>query len=180
VRDLRRSHVEGSTANRRLAISESISSDYNGLRRHVKQYSFACNFKWLSYKQSPVPARVATLSQHLFYEPQPRFGAASWQLRVDFARSRKPVAGALIPQRRRSRQVLRRLRSSAGMRKHRSFAEGSANGSDQLRGGRRTINDNPRRLTAPEVIDQDGLMPFRFLRRLLYTLRQTCRSRLQY
>jgi hypothetical protein len=38
---------------------------------------------------------------------------------------------------------------------------------DQLRGGRRTINDNPRRLTAPEVIEQDGLMPFRFLRRLL-------------
>jgi hypothetical protein len=49
-------------------FSESIFSDLNGLRRPVKLCYFSCKFKWLSYKQQAMPARVATLSQHLFCE----------------------------------------------------------------------------------------------------------------
>ena len=51
------------------AISFPVSGHFNGLRRPVKRYSFSTNFKGLRYKRQAVKARVATLSQHLFYEP---------------------------------------------------------------------------------------------------------------
>jgi hypothetical protein len=38
-------------ANPADAISESVLSDFNGLRRLVKHYTFSPNFKGLSYKR---------------------------------------------------------------------------------------------------------------------------------
>jgi hypothetical protein len=43
---------------------------------HVKRSHFSPNFKCLSYKQQPLPARVATLSQHLSCASNPSLGAS--------------------------------------------------------------------------------------------------------
>jgi hypothetical protein len=50
---------------------------------------FFPNFKGLSYKRQALPARLATLSQHLFYESQPGLEWAGEHSRMDFARSPK-------------------------------------------------------------------------------------------
>jgi hypothetical protein len=58
-------------ASRRTAISESVLSDFNGLRRPVNRCSFSHNFKGLSCKRQAQQARIATLSQHLFHAAAP-------------------------------------------------------------------------------------------------------------
>jgi hypothetical protein len=64
------------------AVSESASRDTKGLRRPVKYCSFYHHFKLLSHKPQAWPTRVATLSQHLFYElPRPAWsggGHSEW------------------------------------------------------------------------------------------------------
>jgi hypothetical protein len=59
-------------------------------------------FQRVKLQTASLPARVATLSQHLFYEPpQPtRFGAGQRAFTNGFREIAKVVAGILIPKRR--------------------------------------------------------------------------------
>ena len=83
-----------------LAIFDRLLSASNGLRRHVKRCSFSHNFRWLSYKHRQFPARVATLSQHLFYEPPypPGLGAGRRTLANGFPRTAKRSRASYPPQ----------------------------------------------------------------------------------